>query len=88
MSKLIINIKQLIQVRDNDISFVKAERMNELPSISDAFLFIKNGEIWNINIELIISILFEKLKLSPISSLPEVPGVLASKKFISKTKRK
>ena len=45
MSKLIINIKQLIQVRDNDISFVKAERMNELPSISDAFLFIKNGII-------------------------------------------
>ena len=45
MSKLIINIKQLIQVRDKDISFVKAERMNELPSISDAFLFVKNGVI-------------------------------------------
>ena len=45
MSKLIINIKQLTQVRGKDISFVKAERMRELPSISDAFLFIKNGVI-------------------------------------------
>ena len=45
MSKLIINIKQLIQVRDRYISFVKAEDMSELPSISDAFLFIKNGLI-------------------------------------------
>ena len=45
MSKLIINIKQLTQVRGRNISFVKAERMNELPSISDAFLFIKNGVI-------------------------------------------
>ena len=45
MSKLIINIKQLTQVRGKDISFVKAERMNELPSISDAFLFVKNGFI-------------------------------------------
>ena len=45
MSKLIINIKQLIQVRDKDIPFVKAEEMNELPSISDAFLFVKNGVI-------------------------------------------
>ena len=45
MSKLIINIKQLTQVRGKDISFVKAERMNELPSISDAFLFVKNGVI-------------------------------------------
>ena len=45
MSKLIINIKQLIQVRDKDIPFVKAEGMNDLPSISDAFLFVKNGVI-------------------------------------------
>ena len=45
MSKLIINIKQLTQVRGKNISFVKAERMNELPSISDAFLFVKNGVI-------------------------------------------
>ena len=45
MSKLIINIKQLTQVRGKDISFVKAERMNELPSISDAFLYVKNGVI-------------------------------------------
>ena len=45
MSKLIINIKQLTQVRGKNISFVKAERMNELPSISDAFLYVKNGVI-------------------------------------------
>ena len=45
MSKLIINIKQLSQVRGKDISFVNAEEMSKLPSISDAFLFIKNGVI-------------------------------------------
>ena len=45
MSKLITNIKQLTQVRGKNISFVKAERMNELPSISDAFLYVKNGVI-------------------------------------------
>ena len=50
MSKLIINIKQLTQVRGKDISFVKAERMGELPSISDAFLFIKNGVIADLSL--------------------------------------
>ena len=45
MSKLIINIKQLIQVRDKNISFISADEMNNLPSISNAFLLIKDGII-------------------------------------------
>ena len=49
-------------------------------------MFIKNGERWNIIIELIIRILFAKLKLKPIVSFALLPGVFANKKFISKIK--
>ena len=45
MSKLIINIKELIQVRDKDISFLTAKEMNNLPSIKNAYLLIENGKI-------------------------------------------
>ena len=45
MSKLIINIKELIQVRDRNISFVSAKEMDTLPSINNAYLLIKNGKI-------------------------------------------
>ena len=45
MSKLITNIKQLTQIRDKDISFISAKKMDELPSISDAYLLIENGVI-------------------------------------------
>ena len=45
MSKLITNIKQLTQIRDKDISFISAKKMDILPSISDAYLLIENGVI-------------------------------------------
>ena len=38
MSKLIINIKELIQVRDRNISFVSAKEMDTLPSINNIFI--------------------------------------------------
>ena len=45
MSKLITNIKQLTQIRDKDISFISAKKMDKLPYISDAYLLIENGVI-------------------------------------------
>ena len=45
MSKLIINIKELIQIRDNNISFLSAKEMDTLPSINNAYLLIENGKI-------------------------------------------
>ena len=48
------------------------------------FLLIKNGIQWNKIIELIINILFEKLKFNPIGLFSSKPGVPAVKKLISK----
>ena len=45
MSKLIINIKELIQIRDRNISFLSAKEMDTLPSINNAYLLIENGKI-------------------------------------------
>ena len=45
MSKLIINIKELAQIRDVKTSFVSASQMNEIPSLKNAFLLIENGLI-------------------------------------------
>ena len=45
MSKLIINIKELAQIRDSKISFASVSQMNEIPSIKNAFLLIENGLI-------------------------------------------
>ncbi len=45
MSKLIINIKELAQIRDVKTSFVSASQMNEIPSLKNAFLLIENGFI-------------------------------------------
>ena len=45
MSKLIINIKELIQVRDKNISFLTAKEMDNLPSLKNAYLLIENGKI-------------------------------------------
>ena len=45
MSKLIINIKELAQIRDIKTSFASASQMNEIPSLKNAFLLIKNGLI-------------------------------------------
>tara|TARA_R110002072_G_scaffold230677_1_gene387931 strand:- start:2280 stop:3518 length:1239 start_codon:yes stop_codon:yes gene_type:complete len=47
MSILIINIKELIQVRDQNTLKVSGKDMQNLPTIKNAFLFIKNGQISN-----------------------------------------
>ena len=45
MSKLIIKIKELAQIRDTKTSFASVSQMNEIPSIKNAFLLIENGLI-------------------------------------------
>ncbi len=45
MSILIINIKELIQIRDQNTLKVSGKDMQHLPTIKNAFLLIKNGEI-------------------------------------------
>ena len=45
MSILIINIKELIQVRDQNTLKVSGKDMQHLPTIKNAFILIKNGEI-------------------------------------------
>jgi imidazolonepropionase len=47
MKILIINIKELIQVRENGIIKVSGAQMNELPTIKNAFLLIENNIISN-----------------------------------------
>ena len=45
MITLFKNIKELVQVRTEPISFVSGKEMNELPTIKNAFLLVKNGLI-------------------------------------------
>ena len=45
MSILFKNIKELVQVRTESISFVSGKKMKELPTIKNAYLLIKNGFI-------------------------------------------
>ena len=45
MKTIFKNIKELIQVRTEHISFVSGKEMNILPTIKDAFLVIENGLI-------------------------------------------
>jgi imidazolonepropionase len=45
MKILIINIKELIQVRENGILKVSGAEMNELPTIKNAYLLIENNTI-------------------------------------------
>jgi imidazolonepropionase len=45
MILLFKNIKELIQVRKEPISFVYGKQMNELPSIKNAYLLVKDGLI-------------------------------------------
>lgn len=47
MSLLIINIKSLLQVRENTPSFLSGDEMKTLPSIENAFLKIENDTITN-----------------------------------------
>ena len=45
MKLLITNIKQLLQIRDHEITKVSGKGMNSLPSISDAYLLIEDDLI-------------------------------------------
>jgi imidazolonepropionase len=45
MNVLFINIKELIQIRETPIDFLAGKQMNVLPTITNAFLLIKNGLI-------------------------------------------
>jgi len=45
MSILFKNIKELLQVRDESITFVSGKTMQDLPSIKDAYLLITDGLI-------------------------------------------
>jgi len=70
MSKLIINIKELIQVRDRNISFLSAKEMNTLPSINNAYLLIENGKISDFG------------KMSEISKIDNVETIDAKNKIV------
>lgn len=45
MTTLLINIKELIQVRENNITKVAGKEMNVLPTLKNAFLLIENDSI-------------------------------------------
>ena len=70
MSKLIINIKELIQIRDRNISFVSAKEMDTLPSINNAYLLIENGKISDFG------------KMSEISKIDNVETIDAKNKIV------
>ena len=70
MSKLIINIKELIQVRDKNISFLSAKEMDTLPSINSAYLLIENGKISDFG------------KMSEISKIDNVETIDAKNKIV------
>lgn len=70
MSKLIINIKELIQVRDRNTSFLSAKEMDTLPSINNAYLLIENGKISEFG------------KMSEISKIENVETIDAKNKIV------
>ncbi|WP_242119160.1 imidazolonepropionase [Aestuariivivens sediminicola] len=45
MTILITNIKELLQVREENVSLIAGKSMKELPSIKDAYLLIENDRI-------------------------------------------
>ena len=45
MKTLLINIKELLQVRENSVNMVSGKEMNDLPILNDAFLLIDNNII-------------------------------------------
>ncbi|MEX1384225.1 imidazolonepropionase [Lutibacter sp.] len=47
MRTLFKNIKELIQVRENTVSFIAGAEMKKLPTIKNAFLLVENGIISN-----------------------------------------
>ena len=70
MSKLIINIKELIQVRDRNISFLSAKEMDTLPSFNNEYLLIENGKISDFG------------KMSEISKIDNVETIDAKNKIV------
>ena len=70
MSKLIINIKELTQVRDKNIPFLTAKEMDTLPSINNAYLLIENGKISEFG------------KMSEISKINNVETIDAKNKIV------
>lgn len=70
MSKLIINIKELIQIRDKELSYISAKEMNKLPSIKNAYLLIDNG------------LISEYGKMSEISNFKNIEIIDAKNKFV------
>ena len=70
MSKLIINIKELIQIRDKNISFLSAKEMDTLPTINNAYLLIENGKISEFG------------KMSEISKIDNVETIDAKNKIV------
>lgn len=70
MSKLIINIKELIQIRDRNISYLSAKEMDTLPSINNAYLLIENGKISEFG------------KMSEISKIDNVETIDAKNKIV------
>ena len=70
MSKLIINIKELIQIRDRNISFLSAKEMDTLPTIKNAYLLIENGKISDFG------------KMSEISKIDNVETIDAKNKIV------
>ena len=70
MSKLIINIKELIQIRDKELSYISAKEMNKLPSIKNAYLLIDNG------------LISEFGKMSEISNFKNIEVIDAKNKFV------
>ena len=70
MSKLIINIKELTQVRYKNISFLTAKEMDTLPSINNAYLLIENGKISEFG------------KMSEISKFDNVETIDAKNKIV------
>ena len=70
MFKLIINIKELIQIRDRNISFISAKEMDTLPSINNAYLLIENGKISEFG------------KMSEISKIDNIETIDAKNKIV------
>ena len=70
MSKLIINIKELIQIRDRNISFLSAKEMDSLTTINNAYLLIENGKISDFG------------KMSEISKIDNVETIDAKNKIV------
>ena len=70
MSKLIINIKELIQIRNKELPYISAKEMNKLPSIKNAYLLIDNG------------LISEFGKMSEISNFKNIEIIDAKNKFV------